>query len=95
VKALVATSALGMGYDKPDLGFVVHYQSPGSPVFYYQQVGRAGRAVDSSVGVLWRGDDDEAIARLIEDAVAAKWAGHQINQVNFVRPTRSMSQIGG
>ncbi len=42
-----------------------------------------------------RGDDDEAIARLIEDAVAAKWAGHQINQVNFVRPTRSMSQIGG
>jgi ATP-dependent DNA helicase RecQ len=61
VKALVATSALGMGYDKPDLGFVVHYQSPGSPVFYYQQVGRAGRAVDSSVGVLLRGDDDEAI----------------------------------
>jgi cyclic pyranopterin phosphate synthase len=42
-----------------------------------------------------RGDDDEAIARLIEDAVAAKWAGHQINQVNFVRPVRSMSQIGG
>jgi len=42
-----------------------------------------------------RGDDDEAIARLIEDAVAAKWAGHQINQVNFVRPARSMSQIGG
>jgi ATP-dependent DNA helicase RecQ len=61
VKALVATSALGMGYDKPDLGFVVHYQSPGSPVFYYQQVGRAGRAVDSSVAVLLRGDDDEAI----------------------------------
>ena len=42
-----------------------------------------------------RGDDDEAIARMIEDAVAAKWAGHQINQVNFVRPVRSMSQIGG
>ena len=46
LKALVATSALGMGYDKPDLAFVVHYQSPGSPIAYYQQVGRAGRAVE-------------------------------------------------
>ena len=43
LKAVVATSALGMGYDKPDLGFVVHYQAPGSVIAYYQQVGRAGR----------------------------------------------------
>ncbi len=43
VKALVATSALGMGFDKPDLGFVVHVGAPASPVAYYQQVGRAGR----------------------------------------------------
>ena len=42
LKAVVATSALGMGYDKPDLGFVVHYQAPGSVISYYQQVGRAG-----------------------------------------------------
>jgi ATP-dependent DNA helicase RecQ len=58
VKAVVATSALGMGYDKPDLAFVVHFQSPGSPVAYYQQVGRAGRQLDESVGVLLRGAED-------------------------------------
>jgi ATP-dependent DNA helicase RecQ len=52
LKAVVATSALGMGYDKPDLGFCVHVGSPDSPVAYYQQVGRAGRALDDAVGVL-------------------------------------------
>ena len=61
VKALVATSALGMGYDKPDLAFVVHFQAPGSPVAYYQQVGRAGRQLDESVGVLLRGAEDSDI----------------------------------
>ncbi len=52
LKAVVATSALGMGYDKPDLGFCIHVGSPDSPVAYYQQVGRAGRALESAVGVL-------------------------------------------
>jgi ATP-dependent DNA helicase RecQ len=61
VKAVVATSALGMGYDKPDVGFVVHFQSPGSPIAYYQQVGRAGRRLDASVGVLLRGGEDARI----------------------------------
>src|SRR5437763_14935908 len=58
VKVVVATSALGMGFDKPDLGFVVHFQSPGSPIAYYQQVGRAGRAVAHAVGVVLRGHED-------------------------------------
>ena len=58
LKALVATTALGMGYDKPDLGFVVHYQAPGSIIAYYQQVGRAGRAIDYSVGILMSGSED-------------------------------------
>ena len=61
VKAVVATSALGMGYDKPDLTFVVHYQAPGSVIAYYQQVGRAGRAVEHADIVLLRGVEDRRI----------------------------------
>jgi ATP-dependent DNA helicase RecQ len=61
VKALVATSALGMGYDKADLEFVVHYQAPGSVVAYYQQVGRAGRGVEHAEVVLLRGAEDRRI----------------------------------
>ncbi len=61
VKALVATTALGMGYDKPDLGFVVHYQAPGSIIAYYQQVGRAGRGVPRAVGLLMAGVEDAEI----------------------------------
>ena len=61
LKVLVATSALGMGYDKPDLGFVVHYQAPASIVAYYQQVGRAGRAIEQAFGVLLSGVEDGEI----------------------------------
>jgi len=61
LKALVATSALGMGYDKPDLGFVVHVGAPPSPVSYYQQVGRAGRAIDHAHAVLLPSDADSGV----------------------------------
>ncbi|QIZ49235.1 RecQ family ATP-dependent DNA helicase [Dickeya zeae] len=61
VKALVATTALGMGYDKPDLAFVIHFQMPGSVVAYYQQVGRAGRAMESAYGILLSGQEESDI----------------------------------
>jgi ATP-dependent DNA helicase RecQ len=58
VKALAATVALGMGFDKPDLAFVIHYQTPGSVIAYYQQVGRAGRAIDNAYGVILSGQEE-------------------------------------
>ncbi|GAA1950260.1 RecQ family ATP-dependent DNA helicase [Amycolatopsis minnesotensis] len=63
VKALIATSALGMGFDKPDLGFVVHVGAPSSPIAYYQQVGRAGRGVERAEVVLLPGKEDAEIWR--------------------------------
>ena len=68
VKALVSTTALGMGFDKPDLGFVVHYQMPGSVIAYYQQVGRAGRAIKSAHGILMSGQEDDAINEFFRES---------------------------
>ena len=68
VKALVATVALGMGFDKPDLGFVVHFQRPGSVVAYYQQIGRAGRALEQADVILLAGREDDEIAHYFINA---------------------------
>ncbi len=69
IKALCATVALGMGFDKPDIGFVIHYQRPGSLLAYYQQVGRAGRAMHEAIAILLAGEEDDRIEnRFIESA---------------------------
>lgn len=68
LKALVSTTALGMGFDKPDLAFVIHYQMPASVVHYYQQVGLAGRGIENAYGVLLHGEGDEEILQWFIDS---------------------------
>ncbi|GAC1408500.1 MAG: RecQ family ATP-dependent DNA helicase [Candidatus Velthaea sp.] len=91
VKALVATSALGMGYDKGDLGFVVHFQSTQSVVHYYQMVGRAGRAIQTAYGVLLTGsEDDEIFDYFVRNAVPSQQLIEMILQAVTANPQSSL-----
>ncbi len=67
LKVLVASTSLGMGYDKPDLSFVIHFQAPGSIISYYQQVGRAGRAIPNAYGILLSGKEDADVHKYFRE----------------------------
>ena len=90
VKALIATSALGMGFDKPDLGFVVHLGAPSSPIAYYQQVGRAGRSTDSAEVVLLPGREDQDVWRYFA-SVAFPSEAMVRNVIRELEPDRPQS----
>lgn len=90
IKALVATSALGMGFDKPDLGFVVHLGAPPSPIAYYQQVGRAGRATESAEVILLPGREDADIWRYFA-SVAFPSEAMVRNVIDALDPDRPQS----
>lgn len=79
LKVLIATTALGMGYDKPDLSFVIHYQASGSIIAYYQQVGRAGRGIEHAIGVLMSGVEDQDIHAFFRDSAFP--TGQQVDEI--------------
>lgn len=90
VKALIATSALGMGFDKPDLGFVVHLGAPSSPIAYYQQVGRAGRSTASAEVILLPGREDQDVWRYFS-SVAFPSEAMVRNVIRALDPDRPQS----
>lgn len=96
IKVLSATVAFGMGFDKPDIGFVIHFQKPGNLVAYYQQIGRAGRKLDKAYAVMLYGNEDDEINEyFIDTAFPTEWDMREIISVVENNPGKNKKSITG
>lgn len=94
IKVLTATVAFGMGFDKPDIGFVIHFQKPANIVAYYQQIGRAGRNIDKALAILLRGrEDDEINNYFIESAFPTEELMNDVVHTIIAHPGLKISQL--
>jgi len=96
IKALSATVAFGMGFDKPDIGFVIHFQKPGNLVAYYQQIGRAGRKLDEAYAIMLYGNEDDEINEyFIDSAFPTEKDMDEVIDVVVKNPGKNKRSIAG